>query len=391
MHKVYASSVLAIALSVGFLCLVGAQLSAQQAAPRVSPKPESHVPQQPSAQPPQPSQPVAVPQGQATTLINPVSIVFEKALVAGLGGNLDVAVGSGNKTGFLIYRRGDGKYRVSIDWLIKDIPDAARQQIYGCPSLPACYRLQLNGGDRALQIDYPGVAKLAVRTTFDVSEAQWPIKVQLQMGPPPAKSAGKQPNYPYISHLIEISAAYKKDFFEENLYPTFKHARCTTCHSMGSSEAIYAQHKKNTIAGPIGFPNLKPDDTNSGCSGCHFDIRQAGMTDGGAATVLGQLGTFTDYEWKTPAFAKNINWATKVDARDVCTTVVGHLKTKDLLHHHFFNDARLAWAVSAEDVHFPAAGNQSPIQQKESAPPGNFKKFTSLVDKWLELGFPCKP
>ena len=404
MHKRPAVAGVVGALSVALLLVVASELGAQTPPPlpRALPKGEPAAP--PKSNPPTTQQQtpqtgtrplLPVPESKTTTVVPPnkaayaPAIVFEQAVLSNFADDNYFAQGSGNHLKIDLYRRGDGKpHRLTVWWLVKDIPDAERQQIFNCQ--PAtCYSFQVNGVDHPAEISHKTIT---VGTVFDVPDNQWPIKIQLRARAPNAVRPGQTADWPFRSSIVEI-AANRFDYFEAKLYPTFKHPRCTTCHHMGDTVAIWAQHKGNTVVTPSGFPNPKPDDTASGCDGCHFDIRQSAELNGGKAKFLGQLGAFTDYEWKSPAFTKNINWEKKVDAKDVCTTVVGHLPTQAQLHKHFHNDARLAWAVTAADVQFTGLGyaGSGPQQQKDSAPPGNYAKFLAIVDRWLEIGFPCKP
>ena len=77
------------------------------------------------------------------------------------------------------------------------------------------------------------------------------------------------------------------------------------------------------------------------------------------------------------------------DAKTVCTTVVSHLNTAEKLRKHFKNDARIAWAVSAADYYYEVRGGK--FGKKPSAPPGSYAKFVNRIDKWVTIGFPCRP
>jgi len=360
------------------------------------------------------------------------NILFQRAQLVAFAGGQIWARESGPRWRIDVYNRKDGKpHIIIIDWHTRDISEPELKQIAAYKS---CCSLRVNGTDRPIQINK--IDKSRVSTIFEVSDSSWPLSVQLRMNPPPPaerlstarpgkagatakkgdqkkavvdrrKSAGKadavrkgdpkgdlvdagttvdkvkeMAGPKYASAPIEI-AADRFDFFERYLYPTFQHARCTTCHLMGSSEAIIAQHSSDGVPG-----HGHPDDPTT-CSNCHGDVRAAKeINTKTAAKFLGQLGNFTDYTWRSPAFAKNINWKTKVDARDVCMTVVSHLSTAEKLFKHFHNDARIAWAVSAGDVYFSVGGGV--FGTKESAPPKSFTKFLARIDKWVMIGFPCQ-
>jgi len=346
----------------------------------------------PSAQQTDPGKQRAVPKLEkaekpvgVAKLLN-LNIIFAKAIVEGFD---QWAEGSGTQYKISVYNRSDGKpFRMSIDWDTKGISEKELDQMV---AYDKCCSFRINGVPRSANISRFG--KRHVRTTFDLPVASPSnvqlINVQLLMRPsPPArrKEVVKQKpkiipdnitadDYKHMSALIHI-AVNRTDYFAQNLYATFKHPRCTTCHLMGSTQAIKNQHSSDGV-GQVQGLDVKPDDPAI-CKSCHHDLKD---------TAVAQLGNFTDTLWRSPAFAKNINWKTKVDAKDVCTTVVSHLNTKENLLNHFRNDARIAWAVNSGTIKLEVAGGF--FGTKPPAPPGTFAGFLERIDRWVALGFPC--
>lgn len=341
-------------------------------------------------------------QGAHPTIIQ-TNILFAKAILEVFGSEQIWADGSGNQYKIDVYRRNDGgHYRMMIDWDTKDIPTSELDKI---AAYKACCSLRVNGSERSAEITRFG--QRHVRTAFNVPDS-WPIKVELWMRPPPGPTVQKQEpgggvmsqtggqkklekvkpaadkfdiktrsDYKYISAGIQI-AANRFDFFERYLYPTFQHARCTTCHAMGSTEAIKSQHVGDGVI-QVQSLDVKPDNPQF-CTSCHGDLKDS----------VGQFGNFADTLWRSPAFQKNINWKTKKDAQDICTTVVSHLNTKEKLHTHFHSDARIAWAAGFANVVTFGVGDTTPHQQKKQpAPPGTFAAFLQRTDKWGAIGAPC--
>src|SRR5262245_56243124 len=108
-------------------------------------------------------------------------------------------------------------------------------------------------------------------------------------------------------------------------------------------------------------------------SGCH----------GGIVTsynlVPGEV--FTETEWMTPGFDQGINWSTMTTPHQICTKVRQRLVTSAQLQEHFFEDARIAWAVHSGRVPF---GNTLP-----TAPPHDYFMWKNTVYWWILAGAPC--
>jgi hypothetical protein len=171
-----------------------------------------------------------------------------------------------------------------------------------------------------------------------------------------------RPFMDYKSTLATVSGK-RVSYFATFLYPTFSHARCTDCHSMGDAVALHNQH----VAG--GMPNVNGFDPKvAGCSqpACHSQIQ----------------------DWRTPPFSKNVNWRGK-SAREICSVVTGHLPSAEGLHKHFHEDPRVLWAVSSGWI--PRNANGQPQPPLPTAPPHNAQAWYQLVDAWIAGGFPCPP
>jgi hypothetical protein len=166
-------------------------------------------------------------------------------------------------------------------------------------------------------------------------DGDWPHKVQIAVTDhKPVFLKGGRRTYEdktYISDDARIKSGPSLSFFAEALYPTFKHARCSDCHAMGSSEAIFAQHEANNVF--PGYPSMLTPDNDHPCFSCHFP------------------------EWEAPAFSKGINWSEMTSPKQVCDAVRVHLPTSQALRHHFFNDPRVKWAVT--DAGIGTNGKQS--------------------------------
>ena len=176
---------------------------------------------------------------------------------------------------------------------------------------------------------------------------------------PVQKAPILRPFMDYKSTPVSVQAA-KVGYFETVLYPTFSHARCTDCHSMGDPATVEAQHEAGGVSGVNGTSAHK-----AGCGGssCHTLVK----------------------DWRTPPFAKGIHWKGK-SAKEICNIVIGHLPTAGGLQQHFHDDPRVIWAVSSGWV--PAGGGKGQ-RYLQTAPPHDKQAWFSMVDYWIMGGFPC--
>jgi len=169
-----------------------------------------------------------------------------------------------------------------------------------------------------------------------------------------------RPFMSYASSPATVRAA-TRSFFATFLYPTFSHARCTDCHSMGDPDTVRAQHAAS------GVPNVISVNAHvAGCGGtsCHSMVK----------------------DWRTPPFEKGINWKGK-DAKTVCQIVTSHLPTAEALHAHFHDDPRVLWAVGSGWI--PPNGQGKGQGWLPTAPPHSSPGWFQMVDVWINAGFPC--
>jgi hypothetical protein len=122
----------------------------------------------------------------------------------------------------------------------------------------------------------------------------------------------------------------------------FQSQRCMHCHSLGSKDLLIAHHVNNGIGGLtpsyVIETEVPPNGTQLRCadtSGCH-----AGLT---AYSVPGK--TFIQNEWMTPKFDQGIDWTGNTAYR-ICQKIKSRLTTPEKMKTHFFEDARIGWAVN---------------------------------------------
>jgi len=160
-------------------------------------------------------------------------------------------------------------------------------------------------------------------------------------------------------------------YFAAKIYPTFEHERCQGCHAMGDVASLTMRHEPVAAA----FANYTVAKTSSPtgpvitCNGGCHSVGDA---------VPGEV--FDEIEWKAPAFERDINWAQKTVV-PTCARVRENLPTEAKARHHFFEDARIAWAVS--NGHAP--NNRS----LGRAPPKSFAAWKELLEPWLQGAMPC--
>jgi hypothetical protein len=215
----------------------------------------------------------------------------------------------------------------------------------GCPVGKTCLGTSVSG---AKMFEFPGV--------WDMKIAFWSTLV-----PEPV-------NKKFVTGYVSPNATHTS-YFAEKISPIFKHERCSTCHSLGSKNLLVAQHHGLISASGI-TETVTPRGTQLRCgSGCHVSI---------ANSVPGE--SFNETEWMVPKFDMGIDWTGK-NAAQICATVTSKLTTEAALEEHFFEDARIAWAVHSGVVPNGTA--------KPKAPPGNFADFRSLMYAWILGGRPC--
>ncbi len=164
-----------------------------------------------------------------------------------------------------------------------------------------------------------------------------------------------RPFMDYKSTPVSVQGA-KMSYFAEFLYPTFSHARCTDCHSMGDATTVVAQHE---ASGVFNVNGARTHEATCGGTSCHNLVN----------------------DWRTPPFAMGIHWKGK-SAKEICNIVIGHLPSAGGLHQHFHADPRVIWAVSSGWVPMGKGFLQT-------APPHDKNAWFQMVDYWINGGFPC--
>ena len=165
-------------------------------------------------------------------------------------------------------------------------------------------------------------------------------------------------------------------YYATVLHPIFSHERCTTCHTLGTRQAIVAMHQERI--GPDSYPDVPgaiPQNPDF-CGGCH------------SAPELNN-------EWFSPAAVQEIDWKGK-NANQVCAIVTGPFKDENGtvvppvdFQHHFHQDPRILWAVSDGAKPFVL---ESSVDQNPTLPvpfPGNLDAWFNTVDPWVAAGTPC--
>lgn len=164
---------------------------------------------------------------------------------------------------------------------------------------------------------------------------------------------------------------YRTSYFKAKIAPIFQHARCSTCHALGSKQKLIDAHAPYDIEAIAPFEEtVTPHGTQLRCgSGCHTGV---------AAAVPGK--TFTETEWMSPKSDMGIDWTGKT-ASQICAKVKANLTSPSAMKKHFFDDARIGWAVHSGVV--PTG------QSLDKAPPGDFFTFQDVVTAWIDGGRPC--
>jgi hypothetical protein len=166
-------------------------------------------------------------------------------------------------------------------------------------------------------------------------------------------------------------------YFEFNILPIFRSDRCSNCHNLSLATKLTAQHEEvypNTaeFSSYIIVEKPSPRGTRLGCTWSCHDLT------GSNSPVSGE--TFNETEWMTPKYDMGLNWGTMFGA-EICETVKANLPTASLMQEHFFEDARIAWAV--HDGYSPFGDYLG------KAPPGDFYEFVERMSIWIDNGAPC--
>ena len=165
-------------------------------------------------------------------------------------------------------------------------------------------------------------------------------------------------------------------YYASTLHPIFSHPRCTTCHTLGTRQAIVAMHQDRLGEGSYpDSPDAIPHNP-SFCGSCH-------NADGSGHTDVD-----LNNEWFSPAAVQGLNWK-GWDASRVCRKVTGPFTNKvgvvgppvDL-NHHFHDDPRITWAVISGWVPFSRPDLAVPMKN-------NLQGWLNKVDPWVSAGAPC--
>jgi hypothetical protein len=215
-----------------------------------------------------------------------------------------------------------------------------------CPAGKTCLWITIQG-DRLFQ-----------------DEPTWDVKLELAKKP----YIGTTADWKVITNYIQ--ATLDKSYFQDKLFPTFYHDRCSTCHSLGDKPTLVQRHGTLLTEGQISV-TATPNGSQLRCgSGCHQGIIYA---------VPGE--TFSETEWMTPGFDQGINFS-QLTAQQICNKVVSRLPTAADQRTHFFEDARIAWAVHSGVL--PLNHGTLP-----TAPPNDFHAFKNMINWWIDSGAPC--
>lgn len=210
-----------------------------------------------------------------------------------------------------------------------------------------------------------------IRTAWKKATPPWTVELTFWKKVKISEAGGKTPPEKFKSvAIIYPNRTTSLSYFTEKIYPIFKHDRCTTCHSLGSKEALVQRHNGLLSSGSIAETSTALGLNLSCGGGCHQAIADA---------VPGT--TFQETEWKAPHFSLGIDWRNKT-THYICQKVTSHLPTEMALEHHFHQDARIAWAVHSRVL--PLNKGTLPV-----VPPGNFHQFLKIIDPWIDGGFPC--
>jgi hypothetical protein len=219
--------------------------------------------------------------------------------------------------------------------------------LFGCPQGQTCLLTSVDG---SILHDRPGIWNLQL--------VYWN----------PIVRVGGVPTKQVINGYVRPNAN-PVSYFQDKIAPTFQSPACSKCHSLGSPQLLANQHGNLLSVNGISL-TATDHGTQLRCgNGCH-DV---------TGVVPGK--TFGVTEWMVPAFDMGIDWTGKTPSQ-ICNIVKGNLPTVDKMNAHFFDDARIAWAVN---------NAQLPLGYGSvgKAPPGNYTDFVNQVSAWIEGGQGC--
>jgi hypothetical protein len=148
--------------------------------------------------------------------------------------------------------------------------------------------------------------------------------------------------------------------------PTFRHDRCSNCHSLQSSQAIRDYHNAFEVELPDD-PDVVPGKSVI-CMGCH-DPSLTGVS-----------------EWMSPATDRAPNFRLVPGTRALCERIVEVASMRltrdppfDFIAGHFRNDQRIHWALESGKVPLD-------LPPLPKAPPFSSELFGDLADRWVFWG-----
>lgn len=220
---------------------------------------------------------------------------------------------------------------------------------FGCPA-----------GDKCLTVSVPGARAFTAPFGWDLKLVYWKTPVRL----------GGLPDKTTIHGYVKGPTS-SQSYFAAKIAPIFQHGNCSTCHALGSKQKLVDHHQ-----GLLSLNQITSTATDHGhqlrCGGgCHGYVV--------AHAVPGK--TFGETEWMVPDADMDIDWTGRTISQ-ICNRVKQNLTTVAKMEKHFFDDARIAWAV-----HSGALPNGRP--NKGTAPPHDYYTFETLMKVWIEGGQPC--
>ena len=263
---------------------------------------------------------------------------------------------------------------------IPEIRDIIRQQ-------QCCVQLLING-KRMPTVKMKLLSNGNLQTSvglFGVRAKEWPKTFQLIIT---KNKVQKWESAPIRIDAIPIS------YFSSHLFRVFSHPRCTTCHSLGHSQAdgfdAWSHENRQSVVtlhdlrlgegefpyladkpyvGPFvpGGENIHDHYMDPGhpvvCNICHSPI----------VPLSHWMYGGPDFEGKT--------------SLQVCQLVQNRMRPRpqEQIRHHFHEDVRLLWALT--DGRVPDYFGDRP-----NLPvlfPGDPNAWFGLVDPWVEAGLPC--
>ncbi len=161
-------------------------------------------------------------------------------------------------------------------------------------------------------------------------------------------------------------------YFQEAIYPTYAHDRCSHCHSFQVPSDLAAHHGMYESSISLAPSDFVPNAHVMKCFNCHDYLLHEERD---------KRPQLTEVRWRVPFIDLDVDWSSKTPAQ-ICGRTTTNLPTIALRRKHFHEDARLAWAL--ENGFLPTGSTPLP-----TAPPHDFDEFLLRMDAWSEHGTPC--